>query len=327
MCPQILSRPRRALICMLSVLAAVAWAFGVLGSALARQQQAANSHIIVDLPNGYAPSALFSGFEHAELGISILVQEMPRAAFDDLAKGLTPQRLANQGIHEVMFSKLARKDEHIFMRGQQNSAAGNYAKFFMVFQEAKLTILLSANVPRQVIDQDAARADQIEAILASASIAEKVAPRELYRLERPGPFQAAGTFLGTATLYTRDGRMEATPKGAARSIFIVAPSLDHRPIADLVPFSQQLLYSLAGYRDLKLGSSTPVHIGGLDGVAMEADAVHRSDGVPVRVFQMVLTPAKGGYIRLVGIARADEAAALFPEFREMAQSFRLIGGP
>ena len=63
---------------------------------------------------------------------------------------------------------------------------------------------------------------------------------------------------------------------------------------------------------------------GLAGIVVEADAVHVSDGMAMRLFQVVLAPPQGGYYRLIGVARADEAERLLPEFRRMADSFRVV---
>jgi hypothetical protein len=295
-------------------------------AALAAPMQAPNSRVTLDLPEGYVAARTYSGFQHDDLGVSYLVQEMPPAAYDEIARGFTPDNLAARGFRDVRSARLARGEEHLYLRGRQLSPAGEYAKFIMVLRAPEATVLVTANVPELALQAGAVKAADVEAVLATAVVGATIERRELYRLAHAGPFKPAGTLLGTATLYTRDGRMEPEVKGRARSAFIVAPSLDQRSPPEIEPFALELVRSLAGFRDVKAGPARKIVIAGLEGVVHEAEAVHASDGVAMRIVQAVLVPALGGYYRLVGLARADEAEALLPEFHRMIEGFRLVDG-
>lgn len=316
-CVSVKRRLRNALILIAGLLA---WSM----PAAAKIEQAPNSRVLLDLPPGYVASGQFSGFQHEGHGTSIVILEVPLKAYDELASGMTAEKLATRGIRDVARGKLGRADEHVFMRGRQTSQAGDFVKFFVIFKSADLSVLVSANVPAGAIIDGSVKAEEIEQVLASAATTDKRNVRDLYRLDYLGPFKEAGSFVGTSKIYTLDGRMEPERKGEARATFVVAPSLDLRPMADLAEFASRLMDTLSGYTGLKAGEGQKVAIAGMDGIATEATATHAADGRAMRIYQVVLAGKDGGYYRLVGITPTQDADRLMPELHRIAASFRLV---
>jgi hypothetical protein len=308
------------LACLLALVAAAS----APASALATPQQAPNSRVVLDLPEGYVPSPLFSGFQDEARGVSFVILEAPAGEYEKMLAGFVPQELAKRDIKDVQQVPLGRTDRHVYMRGTQTSAAGTYAKFFVLFRTNDQTILVSANVPQKAIEDGSVTPQEIEKILASASTTEKPAVRDLFALNYLGPFKEAGTLVGTSKLYTLDGRLEPERVGETRSAFMVAPSLDKRPIKDPDDLAVALLANLAGYKDIKVGEPKDVTIAGLDGVEVTADAIDEDDDTPVHLYQAMLLGKDGGYFRLIGIATPKDATRLAAEFPKIAQSFALL---
>ena len=290
----------------------------------ASPQQAPNSRVVLDLPPGYIPSPLFSGFQNDNSGVSFIILEAPVGEYDKMAEGFTAEELAKRGIIDVQKVDLARTDPHVYMRAHQRSAEGDYAKFFVLFRTADQTILVSVNVPQRSIEDGSVKPADIERVLAGAKTTEKAAVRDLYALGYLGPFKEAGTLVGTSKVYTLDGRLEPERSGTTRSAFMVAPSLDKRRIDDPDKQSVALLASLPGYRDFKAGETKPISIAGLDGFESSAQAVDTDDNVPVHLYQALLLGKDGGYFRLIGIATDADKARLPAEFARIARSFTLL---
>ncbi len=308
--------------------AAVALVAGFIalgGPAQAAPQQAPNSRVVLDLPAGYTQSPLFSGFQNDELGVSYVILEAPLKAFDDIKAGFVPSELAKRGLTDTEPGELPRQGDYVYMRAKQKSPAGNYAKFFVVFRTHDQTVLVSVNVPAAAVEKGTVTRADIEKVLAGATTTEKIVVRELYKLGYLGPFKEAGAFVGTSRLYTLDGRMEPERKGDQRSIVLVAPSLDKRPIGDAEQLAKSLIGSLAGYKDIVPGAARKITAGGLDGIEIEADAVDTGEGRKVRLYQALMTGKDGGYFRIIGIATAAEADRLGPEFLKIARSFEPVG--
>lgn len=304
--------------------AALLVALSVSPAVWATPQQAPNSRVVLDLPPGYTPSTLFSGFQNDSSGVSFIILEAPVGEYDKMARGFTADELTQRGVTDARKAELARTDPHVYMRAQQTSAAGDYAKFFVLFRTADQTVLVSVNVPQRSIADGSVKPEDIERVLASAKTTEKAAVRDLYSLTYLGPFKEAGTLVGTSKLYTLDGRLEPERSGETRSAFMVAPSLDKRPIDDPEKQSVALLASLPGYKDFKPAEARPINIGGLDGFEVEAEAVDADDGRPIHLYQAMLLGKDGGYFRLIGIATAEDKGRLAAEFPQIAHSFALL---
>jgi len=290
----------------------------------ATPQQAPNSRVVLDLPPGYTPSPLFSGFQDDASGVSYVILEAPVGEYDKMARGFTPDELAKRGVKQVLQGQLPRTDPHVYMRAVQKSEAGLYAKYFVLFRTSDQTVLVSVNVPQHSLDDGAVKTEEVERVLATAKTTEKPAVRDIYSLSYLGPFKEAGRLVGTSKVYTLDGRLEPERAGETRSAFMVAPSLDKRQVADPNKQAVALLASLPGYKDFKPGTTRSINIGGLDGIEVEADAIDEDDGKPIHLYQAMLLGADGGYFRLIGIAAPEDKTRLANEFAKIAHSFALM---
>ena len=291
----------------------------------ASPQQAPNSRVVLDLPAGYTPSPLFSGFQNDASGVSFIILEAPVAEYDKMAQGFTAEELAKRGITDVQKVDLARTDPHVYMRAHQKSAAGDYAKFFVLFRTADQTILVSVNVPQRSIEDGSVKMEDIEKVLASAKTTEKAAVRDLYSLGYLGPFKEAGTLVGTSKVYTLDGRLEperagdnavgvhggAIPRQSARS---TTPRSNRRPC---LPACLAIGISRPARPSR---SASPASMGS----SSSAQAVDTDDNVPVHLYQALLLGKDGGYFRLIGIATDADKARLPAEFEKIARSFTLL---
>ena len=270
------------------------------------------------------PSPLFAGFQNDTTGVSFIILEAPVAEYEKMAAGFTPEELAKRGITDVTKGELTRTDPHVYMRAHQKSAAGEYAKFFVLFRTADQTVLVSVNAPQRSIADGSVKPAAIEAVLRTAKTTEKAAVRDLYSLTYLGPFKEAGTLVGTSKVYTLDGSLQPERAGETRSAFMVAPSLDKRPVTEPKKQSVALLASLPGYKDFKPGETHAINIGGLDEIEVEGEALDVDDDKPIHLYQAMLMGKDGGYFRLIGIATQEDKAALSGEFPKIAHSFALI---
>jgi hypothetical protein len=298
--------------------------FGTADPAAATPQQAPNSRVVLDLPPGYVPSPLFAGFQNDTTGVSFIILEAPVAEYEKMAAGFTPEELAKRGITDVKKAELTRTDPHVYMRAHQKSAAGEYAKFFVLFRTTDQTVLVSVNAPQRSIADGSVKPADIEATLGTAKTTEKAAVRDLYSLTYLGPFKEAGTLVGTSKVYTLDGSLEPERAGETRSAFMVAPSLDKRPVTEPKKQSVALLASLPGYKNFKPGETHEINIGGLDGIELDGEALDVDDDKPIHLYQAMLMGKDGGYFRLIGIATQEDKATISAEFPKIAHSFALI---
>jgi len=295
------------------------------GSALARPQQAPASRVVVDVPDGYKPARLFTGFINEAAGVSLVILEMPAVAYEQLANGLTPDALAAKGIAKAEAGKLGRREPYLYMRGEQASAQGPVAKFLVAFTNKKVAALVTANVQKAALENGAVKVADIEHILESAFIAAAAPPaREVYRLGYLGPFLPAGKILGTTGAYTLDGKFEPAKPGERRALLLVAPSLDLRPVTDADGQAEALFGGLPGLVDSKVLDRRRITIAELPAVEIVGTAIDKDGGRQVSLYQVLVLPPGGGYYRLLGQVPSEDAPRLMPELRKIAESFRLV---
>ncbi|MEZ5853476.1 MAG: hypothetical protein R3D67_01545 [Hyphomicrobiaceae bacterium] len=293
--------------------------------ALARVEKAASSRVSMDIPAGYEQSPLFSGFVNKEEGVSIVVVEMPDAAYDQVAKGLTADALAAKGLRNAKVITLSRPPPYVFMRAEQKTPEGDYDKLMLVLRERGTTALVTANIRKTELATGPETEKQVQGILASARItADPAPPRKVYTLGYLGPFKPADTILGTTQAYTLDGKIEPERKDVPRAILIVAPSLDRRPVPPDDKYAEKLLEGLPGLTGFKIHERSIRRIASLEAVELTATAHDKDQKGKVFVYQALLLGSQGGYYRIVGQAPLADSEALMPVFRKIAESFRPI---
>lgn len=197
----------------------------------------------------------------------------------------------------------------------------------LIMRDGNASALISGNIPAEAISGGKLSVAAIEAALTSAKLASTAMPEKpLFTLTDIGPFKPAGSVVGTTKAHTLDGSL-APPPGAkkiGRDLFLVAPSLDARPVGDLEAFTRTALESLAGAKDLKVGGFEPVVIGGLKGLAATASGRASGEDRPLHVYHVVLVNPDGGYYRLVGMTYDAEPKQRLAEFKRMAKSFKPV---
>src|SRR5258706_3490531 len=295
--------PRLAVMLLLAGLAA---GFAV-SPAQAIVMQPPGSRVALNLPVGYEPSDLFTGFVNQATGAAIIILEIPASGYEVLANGLTPDALAGKGVTAVKAGRLDRSGEYLYMTAEQSSLAGTFAKYFVLFREADVTALVSANIPKDSVASGETRSEDVERMLASAHLAPSIeAAKPLYVLGYSGPFKDAGVFLGRARLYTTDGKMQPPQVAMKQPNLIVAPSLDKRKIQSLDTTGRLALAGLDPERDVQAVEARELAIGGLKGVEHISPPGMAGAGEGSGIYQAILAPEGGGYFRIVGTAPAAE---------------------
>ncbi|MGD9802710.1 MAG: hypothetical protein AB7E81_18355 [Hyphomicrobiaceae bacterium] len=311
-------------------IAGVVLVLGLLGlpmgqQALARMQQAPASRVVIDLPDGYKPARLFTGFLNEAAGASLIVVEMPGEAYEQLANGLTPEALAAKGIMKAEAGKLDRIEPYLYMRGEQMSGQGPVAKFMVAFKRHGVTALVTANVQKASIEAGTVTAADIEHMFTTATIAATAPPaRDVFSLGYLGPFRPAGKILGASRAYTLDGKFEPSKAGVKRALLLVAPSLDLRPVTDAEAQAKALFKGLPGLKDTHVLNLRSIEIAGVPAIEIVGKAVDKDEGGEVSLYQVLVLPPRGGYYRLLGQVPMDDAGKLMPELSKIAQTFRIV---
>ena len=265
-------------------------------------------------PAGFVPSDQFSGLINPDNSSSIVVAELPAAAYSDLASlfASTPETItdafAKRGIVlavETVSSVSVGESQVPLIRGTQTVSGIEVGKYLVLLgggSNEESTILLTFNIvePGQLSEQTIIETVESVTIAPVLSTAQKVAELP-FSFEAAGPFQVFDVLLGSAVLLSPNG--EADPSGEA-PIIVIASSVSPTLTGDLAAFSSQLLQNTEGFSEARITVRSPAEFAGGDGYFIEAAL---SDST---VLQYVRILPDNFYLRMLVVGDTQELADL-----------------
>jgi len=294
---------------------------GPSAPASARFMQANNSYVQLDLPETFRPESRFAGFYSKDSGATIMVLDMPRAAYQQFTNRFDKE-LEHKGYSEVRQSKLrGRHDDHLFFFARQHTPVGQFDKYLLIIRDQKRAAYVTITV--NPIEKVETPLSYIEAqnILAKVKFSNHRAVIDKpYDLTYLGLFKERNTIVGSTTIYALK-KTKKQMKGNA--LFVIAPSLSRHKVADLAATGRALMAKFSRFRNMNLTAEEKMNIGGMRGYGLSGTAIKKSGGQRVGVYQLVLANPAGGYFRIVGVAPHKNFPFFLQEFRQMAASFRL----
>lgn len=297
-------------------------------SAPAPLRQPPGSRVALAIGEHFAPSDRFTGFIDEKSGASVVVLELPAAAYEQLKRiGNMADAFEAQGLLQVERVKLpSREGEYICLRGHQKTALVDYAKYVLIFPAKGMTVMLTVNVPEAALTSGAVTGTEIERIFRSATVmADAMEAPALFRLDYLGSFEEDLSLLGTTKGYRLNGRGTGAQDGddaKLRPLFLVAPSLNQAPIPNLTLFGERAFQTIEQVQEKRIEQQRDVEVAGMKGVEVIGNGIDAKSGEPAIVYQLVLEARHGGYFRLVGLAPAVERDKYLPEFSKIARSFQ-----
>jgi hypothetical protein len=289
-------------------------------------RQAPNSRIAIAPGDSFVPSDRFTGFVDEQSGASYVIAEMPAVAYDELTKTTNlVEEFTRGGLIEVVRRPLPeRQGEFVYLTGKQRTPAAEYAKYVLVMRQNDVTGMITANIPLIAMREKNITEAQVKTALATAIIKDQAGESvDLFKLSYLGEFKPSFTVMGTSKLYSPSGKTpeEGEDRLAKEPVFMVSPSIDKRPIADIKAVAQQSFSTFGNFQEHKIQSEKPVTIGGLEGYEIVGQAKFAQTGRDVGVYMVMLRGNTGGYFVMFGTTNDATMATYLPEFQKMAASF------
>src|SRR5215218_1119581 len=265
---------------------------------------------------GMVPSKRFTGFEDAGQGVAFTFVEMPSDAYREIASGLTAERLKDQGIELRTREELKLGDRNaVLAAGEQKLGELTLRKWFLVVEDPSLTALVIGQALPEAQSRPAAA---IKAALTTLAIRPPLAIEDQvsalpFRLTERAGFRPVRAMAGNA-LFLTDGVKDVVV-GAEQPIAIVAQSTAPAP-PQREAFARSALLSNAIFRDATIERSQGFRQKGAEWHEIVARATEIASGAPVVVTQTIRF-APSGYVRMLGVVKADARDAVLPRFRTL----------
>jgi len=299
--------------------------FAALGAVLAFAAQAPAadavfppaSHIGLVAPATMKPSQNFRGFEDHDANASILILEVPAQAYAGVEKQLTPEALKKDGLVEEKRETVTLNGaKGLLLAGTQENDNKKYRKWLLLASWPEGASLIAFQVP----DENKSKYPEasVRAALLSVTLRPVVPVDEQLRLvpirfdDLSGlrPFRV----LGNSSVFLTDGASDPKePTEQPLFIVSVGPGGPEQA-SDRANFSRQLFFGLSDFKDLRIVGTDVLRLDNLQTYEIQAEAKDPKSDSPMKLVQWIRF-GNGGFIRFVGIARADAWADAFPKFR------------
>ncbi len=266
-------------------------------------------------PPGIEVSHEFPGFEDRANHVYIRLVSMPQQAFAEIEQTMSKDALLKQGL--VMekredFSLAGAKG--ILMVAAQQVDGISLHKWMAMAPVGDFTVLVSFEIPDAA--KDRYPEPLIRAALASTAV-RAVPPEEMlqlmpFRVTELAGFRVANAIPGVAVQLT-EGPNDTLGSDQPQLIITAAPGGPEPRDRD--NFARMVLTGLPPLTEMHITGSEPLRIGGLPGHELRAEGKDK-DGHDIRIIQW-LRFGTGGYVQLIGFAKADGWLDVFMRFRKV----------
>jgi len=271
-------------------------------------------------PAGFVPSSRFPGFERADLQSSVMVTEIP-GPVADVSRGMTADGLATRGMTLISSTReLVDGRQALLLKVSQAASGMTVHKWMIVSGDARKTVMIVGTFPK---DYEPQIGDAMKDSLLTARWAVAAAPPDhfeglSFRVSPTTSLKIAGR-MSNMLMLTESGRMG--PQGPSAALFVVGTSLAPVDLSDLKGFATSRASQTKQLKGLRVSEQGATAIGNEAAYELVAEGTDISTGRLVTLYQVVL-PDPQGYVLMQGMVASTRAAAMVPEFRKAAQTFR-----
>jgi len=281
------------------------------------------SRIGLSPPAGMTPAASFQGFEDRARGVMLVVTELSAQSYAKVASDFAPEQMRAGGMEVVARETIALSaGQGLLVVARQSENGVAMRKWALLALADDMTAIAIATLPEAA--QGAYPDAALRAALASVVLRDKLSSDEMlavlpYRLADLGGFRLLRANPdGTAVLTF--GPSDTTLP-AEQPYFMVAPRAVEPPQpAERKRFSQRAMMAFVGRPNLRIVSSEPIRIGGVQAHEIIAESKDERSGDDLVLVQWLRFG--GGVVQMFGIARKDQWAAALPRMRTLRDGFQ-----
>ena len=275
-------------------------------------------------PAGMVPSRTFQGFEEPGTKAAIVLTTLPANAYEQLAKSMVPEAMKKEGIEVERREPVELPAGKGFvLSGWQTIEKERYRKWLLIASAGDVTALVNVQVPEQAANYSE---ETVRAAFATLAVRPHIPETELlalipFRIGELAGFHVEDVLPGRAIVLVDPPSQTADAAGATAKgrMFISAIPGGPEEAADRGNFARVAFGQIVGITDVQLQDAGPLRIASQPGYQTLAKAKDAGSGADVMVVQW-LRFGSGGFVRMIGIARADAWPEMFGRLRAVRDS-------
>jgi hypothetical protein len=275
-------------------------------------------------PTGMVPSRTFQGFEEPGTKAAIVLTTLPANAYEQLAKSMVPEAMKKEGIEVERREPVELPAGKGFvLSGWQTIEKERYRKWLLIASAGDVTALVNVQAPEQAANYSE---ETVRAAFATLAVRPHIPETELlalipFRIGELAGFHVEDVLPGRAIVLVDPASQTADAAGATAKgrMFISAIPGGPEEAADRGNFARVAFGQIVGIKDVQLQDAGPLRIASQPGYQTLAKAKDAGSGADVMVVQW-LRFGSGGFLRMIGIARADAWPEMFGRLRAVRDS-------
>jgi len=305
--------------------AAFSMVVGVTQTIAAEPVFPAGSRLGLVPPPAMVASHAFQGFQDPGTNATILLTLLPAAAYEQFDKSMVPDAMKKQGITVERRAPIELAGGKGFMlSGRETADKQHFRKWMLIASVGGVTALVHFQVP----EEDTTYSEQtVRAVFATLAVREHVPDAEQlslvpFKLGELAGFRVEEVVPGRAIVLVDlpPDQSASDPNATAKArLFIAAMPGGPAEPGERDNFARVAFGQIAGIKDVQLQDGGPLRIGGQPGYQILAKAKDAGTGTDVMVVQW-LRFGSGGFLRMIGVARADGWPETFGRLRSVRDS-------
>jgi hypothetical protein len=270
-------------------------------------------------PPGFVASKRFPGFEHPDTKSSMVLATLPSQAYGELEASISPDSLKKQGVTEEKREMLTlAKGKALLVTGSEEDKGVKLRKWMFLGQFPEGIALVAVMIPESGLKTFSD--DMIRTSLATLAIRPTVPMEELislmpFKLNDMSGLRPIRVLGNTGIVLTYGDKDIASPTDQPFFALVIGQGGPEQA-PDRANFAKNLFTGLGDVKDVHIISGDMLRLGGgtLATHELQAEAKEAFSDTPMKLVQWVRF-GNGSFIRMLGVARADQWATAFPHFR------------
>ena len=266
-------------------------------------------------PEGFEPATSFSGFQNAETGASIMINELP-APYETLAAGFTAEALRTKGMTLTSKEVISfNSSEATMLNVTQLMNGTTYIKQLLIFGDKEGAVLVNGIYPEASKELEGKIKDALLSTVYNSSRKDNPLNAAPFTVNTEGSEFKPVKYLAGALLYSADGLIPTE-----KPTLIIGVSLSKVFPEHQKQYAVERLEKLAGGEFNSIKESMEVTIDNMNGYEIIANRKDDEDRSEL-IYQVMLFDTTGDYYIIVGQAKDDFDRNL-ETYKKIARTFK-----
>ncbi len=266
-------------------------------------------------PSGFVTATNFSGFQNAETGASIMINELP-APYQSIVNGFTADALKSRGMTLIKKQTIDFNGSKAVMFNITQPANGKtYIKQMLVFGDTKGTVLVNGIYPEASKEIEVKIKEAILSTVYNNAQNDNPLDAATFTIDTDDTDFKLIKYMSGSLLYSTDGQIPTE-----KPTLIVGNSVAKVLTQNRKKYSEERLRKLPRGEQNIIKEIKEITIDNLKGYEIIADGKTKNDK-PELVYQVMLFNDNGDYYIIVGQSK-DDFVKYLESFKKIAKTFK-----